>query len=323
MSFSVPLHGRKSELALGSDLEIRIPAMFKEPFKVARVDVAGYLVGIQRIEIEDQPPWKRLPVIKAVPSSQLRGKYNLTVLFRQPVRLPELKLGGHQLLDVSGKEVREGSFVDGVTLQARDEAEAARLLKGWGITGFSSLTEAFSSLVGIEDEPVAAQQLGTERLATARRLLRITRLFAAWLIFMPAFALLIAHHDPTNVLGAAAMTALSFAFAMLFAFVYRRMRFGSSAPAAGRSHRRVIAAMAPAFAACLAGFFALKSGCACSAAAVELALLWKLLVFWAPFLWINGALAALLGQLGVKSLKVVLGALSSRELLGKRAARIL
>jgi len=223
---------------------------------------------------------------------------------------------------VSGKEVREGFFVDGVTLQARDGAEAARLLRGWGITGFGSLNDAFSSLVGIEDEPVAAQQLGTDRLATARKLLRMTRLFGAWIIFMPAFALLTAHHDPVNVLGAAAMTALSSAFALIFAFVYRRMRFGSSAPSAGRSHRSVIAAMAPAFAAGLAGFFALKGGCACSAAAVELALLWKLLVFWAPFLWINGALAALLGQLGVKSLRVVPGALSSKELLGKRASRV-
>jgi hypothetical protein len=43
MSFSVPLRGGKTcVLTLGSDLEIHIPALFKQPFKIIEEDVAGY-----------------------------------------------------------------------------------------------------------------------------------------------------------------------------------------------------------------------------------------------------------------------------------------
>lgn len=319
----MPLQGgKKCVLTLGSDLEIHIPALFKEPFKVTKEDVAGYVRGSQRIKIEDQPAWKRLPVIKPVPSSQLRGgKLNLTLLFRRPVRLPRLKLGGPEALDVSGKEAREGVLVDGITLQALNDAKAAALLRGWGLTGFDSFTDAVSSLVGIEDEPVAVQEIEAERLAIATRVRRNMRLFAGWIILMPVFRL-IEYHDPVNILGVVVMITMSTAFAVLFAFIYRRMRFGSSAPSAGRSHRRVIAGMAPAFAAGLAGFFALQSGCACSGAVIDLSMLGKLAAFWSPFAWIDGALAAGLGFLGIKNLSVATGALSSKGLLGKRAARI-
>jgi len=300
LSFVIPLRGglrKKSQVQLAGDLEVRIPTLFKVPLRVSRGEVLGWIASADLAEPENLPVWKRVPELRALPSGQGSGRFDITVLFRRPVRLPRLTLSAYQVMEVTRKQEREGILVDGVALQVRDPEQAQRLLTGWGAGQFTTLEEAFNAQVGVEADPIAAQHLKEERnLARHKELRKLywySRLGAVAIFGQLVLRMWEGEAAGLQILAA---VALGGAFAFLFAAAYRSMRFGFKAPEQGRSHRRVIAAMTPPVAAGLAGLFALRSAdCFCSFPPLV-----QMLVFLAPAAWMTGAFAAGFGMLGTK-----------------------
>ena len=123
-----------------------------------------------------------------------------------------------------------------------------------------------------------------------------TRLIAAVIIVMPA-GRLIRDHSYIGGVEVAVAIVMSALFAALFAFVYRRMSFGGSAPPGGRKHRRVLIGMAPMVVLGLGGLILLKTSCRCS----DVPLLVEAAAYWAPIAWGVGGMAAGLGFLGVRA----------------------
>lgn len=296
MSYTVALRG-KSQLTLKSGVELTIKSIFKEPLTLVRDDVLGWIEPRLLDETSEEPPWKRIPEIVNLQSTQLNSKFNLALLFRQPVKLPLLKLGGMQLLEATRKQSREGIWVDGIVLQAENLEQASRSLTAWGVPAYRSRTDALADMVGIELDPLAADTLEAERAEDRRKQLSkfyfLTRLAAAVVLAQMAFKMW-AHGE--SAWAIVSTTALGAAFAALFAFVYRKARFGFGAPAEGRNHRPVLAAMAPFVVAGFAGLLWFqKTDCLCSLPGVL-----QPAAFWAFMAWAGGALAAGLGFLGVK-----------------------
>lgn len=296
MSYTVALRG-KSQLTMNSSVELTVKPVFKEPLTLSRDDVLGWVEPHLLEERPDEPPWKRIPKIVNLQSTQLSSKFNLALLFRRPVRLPALKIGGMQVLEATRKQSREGIWVDGVVVQAEDLDKAIRSLSAWGVPSYASRIEALMDLVGIELDPHAADALESERSEARRKQLSkfhlLTRLAAAAVLAQMALKMWVNGESAWAIVST---TALGAVFTVLFAFVYRKLRFGLGAPAEGRNHRRVIAGMTPFVVAGFAGLLWFqKTDCLCSLPAVL-----QPAAFWAFMAWAGGAVAAGMGFLGVK-----------------------
>lgn len=296
MSYTVALRG-KSQLALNSGVELTIKPMFKHPLAVSRSDVLGWIEPHLLQEGPEEPLWRRIPEIVNLQSTQLSGKFNFALLFRQPMKLPALKMGGMQLLETTRKQSKQGIWVDGVVLQVEDLEKAIRSLTAWGAPAYRSRSDALTDMVGIELDPQAADVLETERREIRRKQMSkfytLTRLAAAAVLAHMAGKMWLAGESAWSIVST---TALAAAFACLFAFVYRKLRFGLGAPSGGRNHRRVLASMAPFVVAGFAGLLWFqKTDCLCS-----LPVVLQPAAFWAFMAWGGGALAAGLGFLGIK-----------------------
>jgi len=296
LSYTVALRG-KSQLSLNSGAELTVKPMFKYPLAVSRDLVLGWIEPHRLEEGPEEPLWKRLPEIVNLQSTQMSSKYNLALLFRQPVKLPALKVGGMQVLETTRKQSKQGIWVDGVVLQAEDVEKATRSLSAWGIPAYQSRTDALTDMVGIELDPQAAGALEAERSEIRRKqrskFYLLTRLAAAAVLAQMSVKMWAAGESAWSIIST---TALAAAFAGLFALVYRKVRFGFGAPAGGRNHRRVLASMAPFVVAGFAGLLWFqRTDCLCSLPAVL-----QPAAFWAFMAWGGGAMAAGLGFLGIK-----------------------
>lgn len=170
MSYSIPLRGKLSgnpEISLAADMQIRVRDRFIEPLTLSRDDILGWSDPKVLDEAEERI-WKRIPKLYRIRSSQLSGKLNLAILFREPVLLPPLKASAVKEMGLTHKQNRQGVWADGVVLQAEDPVEAGQLLGAWGVPSFDSGTEAFTALVGVEENPQAAERLQAERDATSQ-----------------------------------------------------------------------------------------------------------------------------------------------------------
>jgi hypothetical protein len=163
LSISLRGSGKPAISIARGRLGISIGRLFKEEFSILLEDIDGWAGGPLKYDLQRGPVLKRLPEVAALDSTGMGTKYNLSLFFRRPQRLPALKLKGVRTLAGSRKKAREGVDVDVVALQADDRSRAQLLLKRLGMTEFDGFEEGLAKIIGIVEDPLAAQRVSTKR----------------------------------------------------------------------------------------------------------------------------------------------------------------
>ena len=231
--------------------------MFKDPLKIPLEEIAGFTAAEKDFRADRGTAWRRLPELRRLDSSGLGMKFNLTIFFSRPQRLPRLRRKAVQSMAGSARKARQGVYIDAVILQAEDPVGATKALSRGGIREFQSYKEALETVVGIEQDPLAASRLLEQRAATRGRDYLRLRLFSLWVLGVPAFKFYFDHgrsQGKTALLFAATLALFGTAIG-----TYRLARYGFSAPATGRPHHRIMFVLGPVFLIILVGLVGLSS----------------------------------------------------------------
>lgn len=186
MSASIALRGAGHlRLKVDYDLEIDVPPVFKDPLKIPLQEIAGFTAAEKDFRADRGTAWRRLPEFRRLDSSGLGMKFNLTIFFHRPQRLPRLRRKAVQSMAGSARKARQGVYIDAVILQAEDPAGATKALSRAAIREFQSYEEALETVVGIDQDPlVASRPLGQRAATRGRDYLRL-RLFSLWVLLVP------------------------------------------------------------------------------------------------------------------------------------------
>ncbi|MDQ3756557.1 MAG: hypothetical protein M3394_01750 [Actinomycetota bacterium] len=130
-------------------IDLRAQLHFKERCVLAGADVLGVAL-LDGFDARAHA-WKRKPKILFVRTDHAFSKPNLMLLFRQPVRLPPLRMGFALQASLPPRVGREGLLADAVTVTVDDPAAALATLCSWGVPAIADLRAAMAERFGLVD----------------------------------------------------------------------------------------------------------------------------------------------------------------------------